>query len=226
MSSKNYHKYVIEDGKFIGKFEEMYQEISDPWACLSNKNSLGNDILLLLMKHLKHKNKKKISIFDVGCGLGGLTKRIKTLFPEAKIYACDVSSSAILKAKKRKGIEFFVYDILNQSRSELFLKDNSLDLIVMSQVIFYLLPRLSNILELFYKLLTDGGGVIIQQAFFCSDVQKYGNKIFEKTTDLKKYLSQAGFEICSHVDFNPSNELHRPQNCIVAALKDAPVSNG
>ena len=158
MSSKNYHKYVIEDGKFIGKFEEMYQEISDPWACLSNKNSLGNDILLLLMKHLKHKNKKKISIFDVGCGLGGLTKRIKTLFPEAKIYACDVSSSAILKAKKRKGIEFFVYDILNQSRSELFLKDNSLDLIVMSQVIFYLLPRLSNILELFYKLLTDGGG--------------------------------------------------------------------
>ena len=27
----NYHKYVIEDGKLVGKFEEMYQNIEDPW---------------------------------------------------------------------------------------------------------------------------------------------------------------------------------------------------
>lgn len=31
MPSKDYHDYVIKNGGFIGKFEEMYQNIEDPW---------------------------------------------------------------------------------------------------------------------------------------------------------------------------------------------------
>jgi hypothetical protein len=31
IKSDDYHDYVIKDGKFIGAFEEMYQNIDDPW---------------------------------------------------------------------------------------------------------------------------------------------------------------------------------------------------
>ena len=34
-----YQDFVIKDGKFIGQFEEMYKNVSDPWKLLSkNKN--------------------------------------------------------------------------------------------------------------------------------------------------------------------------------------------
>lgn len=31
INSKDYHDYVFKDGKFIGAFEEMYQNVEDPW---------------------------------------------------------------------------------------------------------------------------------------------------------------------------------------------------
>ena len=33
-----YQDYVIKDGKFIGKFEEMYQKFDDPWHQSENGN--------------------------------------------------------------------------------------------------------------------------------------------------------------------------------------------
>ena len=31
ITSKDYHDYVIKDGNFIGEFEQMYQNVDDPW---------------------------------------------------------------------------------------------------------------------------------------------------------------------------------------------------
>jgi hypothetical protein len=31
-----YSDFVIRNGRFVGKFEEMYQKFSDPWNCLKN----------------------------------------------------------------------------------------------------------------------------------------------------------------------------------------------
>ncbi len=36
---ERYQDYVIKDGKFIGRFEEMYQKFEDPWnqkACIAD----------------------------------------------------------------------------------------------------------------------------------------------------------------------------------------------
>ena len=35
---KSYHDYVIKDGKFIGKFEDMYLDVVDPWMQSSQPN--------------------------------------------------------------------------------------------------------------------------------------------------------------------------------------------
>ena len=43
---KRYQDYVIKDGKFIGKFEEMYQKFEDPWHQMELEfNVLGGGIL-------------------------------------------------------------------------------------------------------------------------------------------------------------------------------------
>ena len=54
-----YLDYVIKDGKFIGQFEEMYKNVSDPWKLLSknkskNLNYMKNSNLILLFYLISH----------------------------------------------------------------------------------------------------------------------------------------------------------------------------
>jgi hypothetical protein len=37
-----YQDFVIKNGKFIGKFEDMYKKISDPWNLLRKNNKTKN----------------------------------------------------------------------------------------------------------------------------------------------------------------------------------------
>ncbi len=39
-----YQDLVIKDGKFVGKFEEMYKKFSDPWHLL-DKNKQGLNLI-------------------------------------------------------------------------------------------------------------------------------------------------------------------------------------
>ena len=39
-----YQDLVIKDGKFVGKFEEMYQKFSDPWNLLKNNKLDGGNL--------------------------------------------------------------------------------------------------------------------------------------------------------------------------------------
>ena len=56
-----YQDLVIKDGKFIGKFEEMYQKFSDPWNLLKKnkldgvEGSLNYKIIYNYCKKLKQK---------------------------------------------------------------------------------------------------------------------------------------------------------------------------
>ena len=64
-----YQDLVIKDGKFVGKFEEMYQKFSDPWNLLKyNKldNNLNYKIIYNYCNQLKQK--KKLTILEIGCG--------------------------------------------------------------------------------------------------------------------------------------------------------------
>ena len=55
-----YQDLVIKDGKFVGKFEEMYQKFSDPWNLLKNNkldSNLNYKIIYYYCNKLKHKKK-------------------------------------------------------------------------------------------------------------------------------------------------------------------------
>ena len=54
-----YQDYVIKDGKFVGKFDEMYRKFSDPWNLLKknelNGGNLNYKIIYNFCSHLKKK---------------------------------------------------------------------------------------------------------------------------------------------------------------------------
>lgn len=76
----NYQDYVIRDGKFIGKFEEMYQKFDDPWeqiACVGD--SYSRHATSLSINSMKLHN-----ILEIGCGLGGGVNFSRIIAPMRK----------------------------------------------------------------------------------------------------------------------------------------------
>ena len=83
-----YRDYVIVGGQFIGRFEEMYRDVEDPWGHTAQVDALPNRVLLELLRE----GNPPRTVLDLGCGLGDLAGRIYQVLRPAKMYACDVSS--------------------------------------------------------------------------------------------------------------------------------------
>lgn len=59
MKSK-YQDYVINKGKFIGHFENMYKNCNDPWGYLAlGKNNIDHKIILEFCDHITKQDKSK-----------------------------------------------------------------------------------------------------------------------------------------------------------------------
>ena len=202
MQSKDYHDYVIKNGKLVGKFEEMYQNVEDPWSH-GEASDLQYDSALLLLKK-NNTFSKKVKILDIGCGKGAFTSRLKKDFPKSEITAIDVSSTAIKKAIKqygKKGINFKVVDIQKNIKKV----KGKYDLIVMSEIMWYILPNLKKILYYLSKnILKNKGCVLINQAFYKPGIQKYGNEFIEKPEDL---INLVKLKLIKRVDMHNLNDF-------------------
>lgn len=127
-----YHKYVfdVDHRKFVGKFEEMYQqedkENFDSWY-QDDMNHLSNQISLVLLRKYNFN-----SILDLGCGKGTFTSLLKK--ENNQVEGWDISPTAVEKAKNRfKQITFETADI--KSLKEI---PYNYDLIVIKEVLSYL----------------------------------------------------------------------------------------
>ena len=90
-----YQDYVIKDGKFIGKFEEMYQDYEDPWVRSKETEVSYNN------KHDTYHTIKRFelrNVLEVGCGLGHFTNKLASSCPDTKFTGMDISETAINKA--------------------------------------------------------------------------------------------------------------------------------
>ena len=71
-----YQDYVIKDGMFIGKFEEMYQASSEiPWHQDDTLHAIFSDIDITILQHMKQRFGFEL-VVDVGCGLGYFTNQV------------------------------------------------------------------------------------------------------------------------------------------------------
>lgn len=185
IKSKDYHDYVIKNGKFIGAFEEMYQNVADPWHH-GQARDISYDMALYLIDRFKI-CREKGRILDIGCGKGAFTYRIKKQCPLAEILAIDISPTAVKKAKSaygKKGIIFKTMDISKEYRNI----KRKFNLIVLSNIMWYILPDFKKIMNYLKNKLTIDGYLLIRQTFYKPGEQKYGNEIVSSLEDMLNLL--------------------------------------
>ena len=166
-SYKNCTEYWLDSntGTFRGEFEAMYREIEDPWGCEAGKSSLNNKIFLDI---IFNGDRSFNRILDIGCGLGGLLNTIKIRNQEGYVLGLDVSQTVIEKAKKRcPGLSFDCRNILKDE-----LKEGNFDLVVLSEVLWYILDDLPLFFTRVSHLLSASGKLAIHQ-YFPAD-QRFG----------------------------------------------------
>ena len=92
-----YQDYVIKDGKFVGKFEEMYQKFDDPWH--QSENGMFNNLPRKVVSHFIRQYQIKNSV-EFGCGLGNTMSFIQKE-TNIETLGIDISETSIKKAKKK-----------------------------------------------------------------------------------------------------------------------------
>ena len=100
---------MIKDGRFIGKFEEMYQKFDDPWLqkeCIDDSYVRSSTVYTL-------KRFKVGSVAEIGCGLGFFTDYLKRSLPDVVVKGFDISETAISRARSCfPELEFGIMDIM------------------------------------------------------------------------------------------------------------------
>jgi SAM-dependent methyltransferase len=128
-----YHDYVfdMEQRKFVGKFEEMYQQEDvqgfDSWY-QEDMTHITKRLSLCLLEQYNFN-----SVLDIGCGKGSFTHLLKKNNNE--VSGCDLSETAIKKASSRfPSINFFVASSSDLMREH----TKQYDLVVLMEILSYI----------------------------------------------------------------------------------------
>lgn len=99
INSKDYHDYFFKDGKFIGKFEEMYKNSGMvPW----NQDNQGHWPDVLITQSIIPEFAGNIGeIHDLGCGLGYYLDLLNKAFAKnnCSCFGYDLSPTCIAQAE-------------------------------------------------------------------------------------------------------------------------------
>ena len=185
IKKKKYQDLVIKDGKFVGKFEEMYQKFSDPWNLLK-KNKLGLNLnYQIIFNYCKQiRSSKKLIVLEIGCGYPQI---IYQLYKEKfKVYGTDISETVIKKSKKKYPKlkkNLFLSNFLNYPLYE----EIKPDIIILSDISWYVLPELKKFIE-WYKNLRLKTYLIHSLAVYDKNKQQYGKEYFYDLNTIKSYF--------------------------------------
>ncbi len=162
-----------------GEFEEMYRDVDDPWGCQKSFDSLNNRVFIELLFY----NRKFERILDIGCGLGGFTNCLFKKNENVEIIGCDTSPIAILKASgSYPQIKFIEKNIQTEEICNL----GFFDLIVLSEVIWYILDDIGGVFAKISKSLSRTGIVGIHQYF--PDNQRFGNNVINGIAGFEEFI--------------------------------------
>lgn len=176
---EKYQDYVIKNGKFVGKFEEMYQKFENPWHQLDKTVGLYGYAMTQTTINIR----KLKYVLEVGCGLGVFTDYLTNQCTNTKIKGIDVSETAIQKAKRQyPNIEFAVGNVnkIDESWREF-------DGILFAEIMWYILEDLDAVILLLKKY-CSGILLMIKQMFYQEKIQKYGTQFFTTQEEMIAYL--------------------------------------
>ena len=155
-ASGDYHRYIFRDGRLLGQFERMYRESRTvPWKQDETADAWWIDVavrVLQLRAPYGH-------ALEVGCGLGYFTDKVAPLCRD--IIGADVSATAVQKARAQfPHLAFRVLDIRKPARALV-----PFDLVIAKDIVWYVYPRLTAVMENLRALTAPGGWLFVFQCF-------------------------------------------------------------
>jgi SAM-dependent methyltransferase len=173
---ETYHDYVIKNGQFIGKFDEMYEKFEDPWTQKSQPNKYSR------MAGIIHLRDFGItSVLECGCGLGFYADWIRkeiNVVPKS----IDISSVAIKRARTLfPDLDFEVANLVTDLP-----KYKDYQCVLFAEIIWYILPDLPKIFDILKKDF-KGKYLLVNQVFY-KGTQKYGREYFTNLDEFIKYV--------------------------------------
>jgi SAM-dependent methyltransferase len=186
---------IQEEVILTKNFEELYQTVVDPWhQSTIERYTCDKAIGINAIERLVSENKVK-NVIEFGCGLGHFTKRIKNT--GVNVLGVDISQTAIKKAKLNyPDCNFQVGNISD----ERFYSPYTVDLIILSEITWYILEDLEKLLS-FYKKNLKGVYLLHHLVFYKKGHQKYG---IDKFTDLKECLKYFGLNYLEYGEISGS----------------------
>lgn len=185
-----YNEYVINNGKFIGKFDEMYQKFDDPWN-QSKSGYVKNSISRLAT--ISFLNQFKISsVVEFGCGLGHFTNFISSNVDLKKQKGVDFSATAIEKAK----INYPHLNFQEGNVSNIGL-ETDFECFLFSEIVWYILED-NLIVDVFNTMKSHfRDKYFINNLVFYKGQQQYGLNYFTK---LSEFIRFCPFELIGKVE--------------------------
>jgi len=188
----DYHDFVIRDGQFVGRFDEMYQLCEDPWP--ESENDYLNlpttsRVPQLLVKH------GVTSAFSLGCGTGRHLAWLKTLCPGISFSGSDISPTAISLAASR-------YPTIKASVGSVgdFVRETPrFDCLILREVLWYILSDWRELVECLHRSRT---GCFVALELSTYDTQDYGRDFFDGPEGL---VDRFPFEILEVVRWHTSS---------------------
>lgn len=174
------------------RFDELYAEFPDPWRCCESHSSIDNELFLRMICAYRQTYSRAL---DVGCGLGVQSFKLAA-YSGAATVGIDASEVAIQKAMIRyPEVKFHTRNIMTDDINDL----GQFDLVVMSEVLWYVCDRLDSVLRKIANSMTADGVFAVHQ-YFPAD-QKYYRDVIDGMEGFKKRMdmnwSQRGL-VVSH----------------------------
>lgn len=174
-----YHDYVIKDGQFVGRFEEMYQQVDQPWMQDQQPNPYARQAGIL---HLKKFGIQ--SVLECGSGLGYYAQEI---YRQTGIVplGIETSSTAVQKASNLfPHLNFVVDTVLNLANYRQY------EAILFAEITWYVLPDLPKLFAIMAE--EFAGKYFIHNLVFYKGTQQYGTEYF---TNLNEFIDYVPFPL-------------------------------
>jgi SAM-dependent methyltransferase len=170
-----YHDYVIRDGQFIGRFEDMYKTFTQPWRQDEQPNPYARQAGIFHMKRFGIR-----SVLECGSGLGYYSQEI---YMQTGIVplGLDVSPTAVDKASAQfPHLRFAVDSVDNLANYTGF------DAILFAELTWYVLPQLPQLFTLMQEHFPSR--YFINNLVFYKGTQRYGNEYFTSLAEFIRYV--------------------------------------
>lgn len=146
--------------RFLRRFDEMYRNCEDPHGQSQELQRTDYHLVATLIERALAAvaGKGAKTVLDVGCGLGYFTSHIKRLFPQLHVAGCDISATAVEKARARAPeCEFFVADLKNSPAHELYG-----DVLVALDVLYYFTDEeIGPVVRNLHGMVRDAGFLLV-----------------------------------------------------------------